>query len=248
VMAGPDPRVPVHCPTPAADFAALLAEPIADRPLAGIRVAVTTDFGLGVPVERDIAAVVREEAEVLAELGATVEEGCPRLREADRVFDATRAFDMALALRDVVAGFPGQVKDEVVWNVERGLALTSADLMDVAIARGRLDQDIARFFSGFDVLLAPTTQLVPFPAEWSWPREVAGVSMTTYIEWMRSATLISATGCPAISVPGGFTGAGLPVGLQMVGAPGRDVDLLRVARAYDAATRYADRAPAGLRS
>ena len=96
----------------------------------------------------------------------------------------------------------------------------------------------------FDVLLAPTSQLVPFPAAWAWPREVAGVAMGSYVDWMRSATLISATGCPAISVPGGFTVAGLPVGLQLVGAPGRDVDLLRVARAYDEATRYADRAPA----
>ncbi|VXB59168.1 amidase family protein [Citricoccus sp. K5] len=275
VLAGPDARVPVPCPTPAGDFAELLAESVGqarhtttpDHPLAGVRVAVTTDFGLGVPVEGAVAGVVREEAEVFADLGATVEEACPRLREADRVFDATRAFDMALALRDVVAGFPGQVKEEVIWNVERGLALTAADLMDVAIARGRLDREIARFFGtggtagtavgtgrdgaagsagvgAFDVLLAPTAQLVPFPAEWAWPREVAGVAMGSYVDWMRSATLISATGCPAISVPGGFTAAGLPVGLQLVGAPGRDVDLLRVARAYDEATRYADRAPA----
>jgi amidase len=247
VIAGPDPRVPAACPASAADFAALLAEadaaPQADRPLAGVRVAVTTDFGLGVPVEDEVAAVVRDQAGVLADLGATVEEGCPRLREADRVFDATRAFDMALALREVVAGYPGQVKDEVLWNVERGLALTSADLMDVAVARGRLDRDVAGFFERFDVLLAPTSQLVPFPAELTWPREVAGTAMGTYIEWMRSATLISATGCPAISVPGGFTAAGLPVGLQLVGARGRDVELLRVAGAYDAATRYADRAP-----
>ncbi|MGW9551629.1 amidase family protein [Citricoccus zhacaiensis] len=294
VLAGPDARVPVPCPTPAAGFAELLTESVGqvgagrhgvartggdrtrraatpDRPLAGVRVAVTTDFGLGVPVEGEVAAVVREEAEVLADLGATVEEACPRLREADRVFDATRAFDMALALRDVVAGFPGQVKEEVVWNVERGLALTSAELMDVAIARGRLDRETARFFGtagtagisvnavgdagrggaagsaaagAFDVLLAPTTQLVPFPAAWAWPQEVAGVTMGSYVDWMRSATLISATGCPAISVPGGFTAAGLPVGLQLVGAPDHDVDLLRVARAYDEATRYADRAPA----
>ncbi|XKH53652.1 amidase [Citricoccus nitrophenolicus] len=309
VLAGPDARVPVHCPTPAGDFAELLAESVGqvgagrggtgrggmdrdrtdrygnvrtggdrsrraatpDRPLAGVRVAVTTDFGLDVPVEGEVAGVVREEAEVLADLGAIVEEACPRLREADLVFDATRAFDMALALRDMVAGFPGQVKEEVTWNVERGLALTAADLMDVAIARGRLDREIARFFGAagitgtarnavggagrdgaagstgagaFDVLLAPTAQLVPFPAEWAWPREVAGMAMGSYVDWMRSATLISATGCPAISVPGGFTAAGLPVGLQLVGAPGRDVDLLRVARAYDEATRYADRAPA----
>lgn len=258
VIAGPDSRSPVWCPTPAGAFSSLLAEEVG-RPLAGVRVAVTTDFGLDVPVEGEVAGVVLREAEVLAELGASVVPACPRLRDADRVFEATRAFDMALSLREVVAGHPGQVKDEVIWNVERGVALTAEDLMEVAVARGRLDQEIGRFFgadgavpagggadggAGYDVLLAPTTQLVPFPAEWTWPQEVAGERMGTYVEWMRSATLISATGCPAISVPGGFTTAGLPVGLQFVGAPGRDVDLLRVARAYDEATRHAERAPA----
>lgn len=264
VIAGPDPRSPVWCPTPAGAFADLLTEAVGrgvegrggrgatpDRPLAGVRIAVTTDFSLDVPVEAEVAGVVLREAEVLAELGASVVQACPRLGDADRVFDATRAFDMALTLQDVVAGHPGQVKDEVVWNVERGLALTGADLMEVALARGRLDREIGRFFGesgqggdGFDVLLAPTTQLVPFPAAWTWPREVAGARMGAYIEWMRSVTLISATGCPALSVPGGFTAAGLPVGLQFVGAPGQDVGLLRVARAYDEATRHADRAPA----
>ncbi|WP_413543833.1 amidase family protein [Citricoccus nitrophenolicus] len=258
VIAGPDSRSPVWCPTLAGAFSSLLAEEVG-RPLAGVRVAVTTDFGLDVPVEGEVAGVVLREAEVLAELGASVVPACPRLRDADRVFEATRAFDMALSLREVVAGHPGQVKDEVIWNVERGVALTAEDLMEVAVARGRLDQEIGRFFgtdgadpsgggakggTGYDVLLAPTTQLVPFPAEWTWPQEVAGERMGTYVEWMRSATLISATGCPAISVPGGFTAAGLPVGLQFVGAPGRDVDLLRVARAYDEATRHAERAPA----
>ena len=259
VIAGPDPRSPLWCPTPAGAFAALLTEEpgrdgrlaTPDRPLAGVRVAVTTDFGLDVPVEAEVAGVVLQEAEALVGLGASVVPACPRLREADRVFEATRAFDMALSLREVVAGHAGQVKEEVIWNVERGLALTAEDLMEVAVARGRLDREIGRFFGaegegsgrGFDVLLAPTAQLVPFPAQWTWPREVAGAPMGTYIEWMRSATLISATGCPAISVPGGFTAAGLPVGLQLVGAPGRDVDLLRVARAYDEATRHADHAP-----
>lgn len=243
VLAGPDPRVPVACPVAATDFAAMLAEPVGDRPLAGVRVGVTTDFGLGVPVEADIARTVREEAAVLAELGATVEEAAPRLQDADLVFDTTRAFDMALALREVVAQHRDRVKEEIVWNVERGLALTAGDLMDAAVARGRLERDVTRFFATYDVLLAPTTQLVPFPAEWTWPREVAGAPMETYLDWMRSATLISATGAPAISVPGGFGTAGLPVGLQLVAAPGRDVDLLRVARGYDLATRYADRVP-----
>ncbi|GGG46925.1 amidase [Kocuria dechangensis] len=246
VLAGPDPRVPLACPVGREQFRALAAEDPAElgsRPLAGVRIGVSTDFGLGVPVEQEILDVLAAQARVLEELGAVVEEAVPDLRDADEVFDTTRAFDMATDLRTVVAEHRQQVKPEVIWNVERGLALTAGQLMDAALARTRLHEAVRGFFQAYDVLLLPTTQVLPFPADERWPRSVAGVPMETYVEWMRSASLISATGCPAVSVPGGFSPGGLPVGLQLVAADGCDVELLRVARAYDAATRHADVAP-----
>ncbi len=68
------------------------------------------------------------------------------------------------------------------------------------------------------MLLAPVTQVLPFPVEQEYPTSVAGVEFEDYLGWMRSCTLISATGCPALSVPGGFTPDGLPVGLQVIAA------------------------------
>ena len=247
VLTGPDPRIPLGCPVDRTGFRTLAAEetPGPDtRPLAGVRIGLTTDFGLDVPVEPEILDVLREQARVFEQLGAVVEEAVPDLRDADEVFDVTRAFDMATTLRATVAEHRERVKPEVIWNVEKGLALTAGPLMDAALARTRLHAATRTFFDRWDVLLAPTTQVLPFPSEERWPATVAGVQMQTYVEWMRSATLISATGCPAVSVPGGFSPTGLPVGLQLVAAHGRDVELLRTTRAYDLATRHADRAPA----
>ncbi|MFI7743753.1 amidase [Kocuria rhizosphaericola] len=246
VLAGPDPRIPLACPVDRAAFRTLAAEELPDpgaRPLAGVRIGLTTDFGLGVPVELEVLDVLREQAQVFEQLGAVVEEAVPDLSAADEVFDTTRAFDMATNLRATVAEHREQVKPEVVWNVEKGLALTAPQLMDAALARTRLHEATRAFFDDHDLLLSPTTQVLPFPSEQRWPHTVAGVEMQTYVEWMRSATLISATGCPAVSVPGGFSPGGLPVGLQLVAGHGRDVELLRAARAYDVATRHADRAP-----
>lgn len=243
VLAGPDPRVPVPCPVSRSQFAALLDEPAEERPLRGLRVALTTDFGLDVPVEPEIVDVVRGQMRVFERLGAEVVQACPELRDADEVFDVTRAFDMALGLRGVVAEHRDDVKPDVVWNVERGLALTAADLMSALEARARLDAAVAGFFADVDVLITPTTQVLPFPVEETYPRQVAGVPMRTYIEWMRSVCLVSATGCPAISVPAGFGPSRLPVGMQLVAAHGRDVTLLRVARAYTEATRHGERTP-----
>jgi amidase len=60
---------------------------------------------------------------------------------------------------------------------------------------------------------------------------------------MRSCTLISPTGCPALSVPGGFTPDGLPVGLQIIGAPRADRRVLEVGHAFEQATGFGRRRP-----
>ena len=87
----------------------------------------------------------------------------------------------------------------------------------------------------------PLSQVVPFDVTLDWPRPAAGVEMETYIDWMRTCCDISVTGCPAISMPAGFTPDGLPVGVQFVGRPGGDVALLQFARAWERATSVGER-------
>ncbi|WP_122262067.1 amidase [Ornithinimicrobium cerasi] len=236
--AGPDPRVPLPCPADAAAFSSLLAERVADD-LRGLRVGTSTDLGLDLPLEPGIAAAVDRAAGRLVALGAQVEESCPDLSGADRVFDVQRALDMALALGPTIQGHrdDGTVKADVVWNVDRGLALTGADVVAATLARGRLDAAVRGWFADHDLLLLPTSQVLPFPVWQRWPTEVAGRSMGSYVEWMRSCSVVSATGCPSVSLPAGYAvapgGGEVPVGVQLVAAPGRDVNLLRVARILD---------------
>jgi amidase len=94
------------------------------------------------------------------------------------------------------------------------------------------------------VLACPVSQVAPFDVTADWVREVDGVPQLTYIDWMASCYRITMTGLPAISVPAGFTAAGLPVGLQLVGARRSDWDLLGVARAFETATGYGRVVPA----
>ncbi len=82
--------------------------------------------------------------------------------------------------------------------------------------------------------MCPVTQLSPFPVELEYPEQVAGVPMGFYLEWMRSCSRITSTLCPAISVPAGFTPAGLPVGLQIVSRPFAELELLQLAHALEA--------------
>jgi amidase len=71
-----------------------------------------------------------------------------------------------------------------------------------------LHQRVVAFFEECDVLLAPTTQVLPFYVDPEYPTQVDGRPMGDYLEWMRSCLLISATGCPVVSIPGGFTPRG----------------------------------------
>lgn len=238
VLAGSDPRVPLHNPVPAARF----AEPL-QRDLSGVRIGWSADFGLGIPVEKEVLRVLEAQLSVFADLGAVVEEAAPDLRDADEVFGNVRAFDFALGLGEIVDRHPELVKPEVQWNVQKGRDLTGQDWVNTALARTRLQTKIDEFFGRYDVFASPCAQLLPFDASWRYPTSIEGVEFETYLDWMRSACVISAAGIPALSVPAGFSTEGLPVGMQLAMPHGKDVELLGVGHAFEQATGFARQAP-----
>ncbi|MGY1886666.1 amidase [Blastococcus sp. SYSU DS0753] len=239
VLAGPDPRVPIALEEPGAGFAA----PLPER-LDGLRVAWAPDLGGQVTVDPAITAGLAPSIAVFESLGATVEEACPDLSGADEVFGTLRAWLFDASFGELIRRHPDQVKESIRWNAARGAELTGADLARAEQLHTKLHERMVAFFERYDVLLAPTTQVLPFPVEIEYPTEIAGVHQDNYLEWMRSCTVISATGCPALSVPGGFTADGLPVGLQVIGPARADRRVLEVGHAFEQATRFGERRPA----
>jgi amidase len=239
VVAGADPRVPISLADDPAGFAA----PLPDR-LDGLRVAWAPDLDGRVTVDPAITAALAPSVGVFEGLGASVEEACPDLSGADDVFGTLRAWIFDTTYTDLARRHPDKVKESIRWNAEMGAKLTGADLARAEIAHTKLYEQMVAFFERFDVLLAPTTQVLPFPVELEYPTEIGGVPQENYLEWMRSCTLFSATGCPALSVPGGFTDDGLPVGLQIIGAPRADRQVLEAGHAFEQATQFWQRRPA----
>ena len=239
VVAGADPRVPISLSDDPAGFAA----PLPER-LDGLRVAWAPDLGGRVTVDPAITSVLASSAAVFADLGASVEDDCPDLSDADDVFGTLRAWLFEANFGDLGRRHPDKVKESIRWNAEIGAKLTGVDVARAEIAHTKLYERMVAFFERYDVLLAPTTQVLPFPVELEYPTEIGGVPQDNYLEWMRSCTVISATGCPALSVPGGFTDDGLPVGLQIIGAPRADRRVLEAGHAFEQATRFGQRRPA----
>ena len=167
----------------------------------------------------------------------------PAFDGADEVFETWRSFMSATGLGDEYDARGDDMKATVRAEVERGRALSSAQLTRATRLQAELAERALAFFDRYDYLACPVTQVDPFPIEQEYAAEIDGVPMGSYIEWMRSNSRISVTGCPAISVPVGFSAAGLPVGLQLVTRPFGERALLEVAHALELHTGLAGRVP-----
>ncbi|MGH2856069.1 MAG: amidase [Solirubrobacteraceae bacterium] len=237
-VAGADDRSPISLTDDPARFAAPL-----EREFGGVRVAWSPTLG-GLPIEPAVTAALEPGRAVLCGLGCEVRGMEPDLCGAELAFTTWRAWGFDAELGELLDRSPELIGANVRWNIELGRTLSGRDLARAELARGELYQRMREFMSEHEFLVAPVVQVPPFPIEIDHPLQVAGEAMETYIDWMRSCWLISATGLPAISVPCGFTDDGLPVGLQIVGRHRDELGVLQLAHAFEAATQQWRRAPA----
>ena len=234
VQAGPDPRDPNSRLTPGSTFAPPLA-----GTLDGIRVAWAGDLGLD--WEPEAYDVPKSALQYFSAGGSTITEAAPNLTYAMEVFRVFRGLmyrDPGCAIpRDVwqSAETRRTVKKTLANNIQYGMDLTVDEVMDAELARTKLHLDVVEFFNHYDVLALPTTQVSPFPVEVEYPTEINGKPMDDYLSWMSSCCIITSTGCPSISMPCGTNANGMPLGIQLVAAPGNDRRLLEIAQAFEEA-------------
>ena len=240
VLAGPDPRSPIALETPGSRF----AEPLESDP-RGLRVAFSPDLGGAVPVEPEVAAATTAAALVFADLGARVTDASPDFTGADEVFRTLRAWNFEATFGGLEEQSPGAFKATLRDNIAQGRALSGRDLARAEQLHTTLFQRVRQFFTHYDILLLPVSQVLPFDVDLEYPTEINGVPMTDYLDWMASAYLISATGCPALSVPAAFSQGGLPIGVQLVGPHHGDFAVLQAGHAFEQATQVAGRRPPG---
>ncbi len=230
VMAGPDPR----SPTALGDPGVVFAPPVTGM-LTGLRVALSVDLGGAFEVDHEVAATVESSAAVFSDAGASVASAYPTLPDADDTFRTLRAWLFQAGFGSLLAEHPDEFKQSLADNIRAGEHLTGADVARGYAQRTALSDRMREFFTSYDVLVLPVSQVPPFPADQEFPTEINGQPMETYLDWMRSCYFITVTGCPAISVPFAHTADGLPIGVQLVAPHGADRFLLEVAAALEAA-------------
>ena len=236
-LCGPHDEDPISLPAPADGFLARM-----DDPGVPERVAFSPDLGI-LPVDREVVAVCEAAARRFEEMGARVEPACPDLSDAMDCFQVLRAHLLATDHRKHLEERREDLKPDLVWNIEKGLALSGRDIARAESSRIRILEATLEFFETYDLLLCPTAIVPPFDAEVRYVEEVEGHRFDNYVDWIGITFAITLTGCPAVSVPGGLSPAGLPIGVQMVGPPRREDLVLRAADRLDQATGFSRQLP-----
>lgn len=222
-MAGESPRAGLGKPPPQHSFRRAAASP---RPPE--RVAFSVDLGV-TDTAPEVAEVCSRAMEALERDGISVVADHPNLTDADVAFDIPRALLFAALLGDEFPQAREVLKPEVVWNVERGLAVDGDDVRASIAAQGRTFERAAEFMNDYDLLACPAANVLPFPVEERYVGYRDGLPPSEYYRWLTIAAAVTATTLPVITIPCGRSEKGLPVGIQLIGRPHGELSLFSAA-------------------
>jgi aspartyl-tRNA(Asn)/glutamyl-tRNA(Gln) amidotransferase subunit A len=237
-MAGPDVWDATSLEGAPADYVGQL-----DRGIRGLRVAFSGDLG-GLRVDPEVATLVARAAQAFEDLGGTVEEVKPGFADSSELIRGLWTMHYAGNYSQYLEQWRERMDPGMVACIERGLGYSAVDYVDLRGRKIAYWDSVRPLFERYDLLLTPALSVAAFPVsrlnpehwpqhEWDW------------LPWASFSYPFNFTGQPAASVPAGFTAAGLPVGLQIVGRRFADLTVLQAAAAFEQVRPWAERRPAG---
>ncbi|ODJ91425.1 amidase [Pseudomonas viridiflava] len=203
--------------------------------LSQLRIGYSEDFGT-CAVDEQIRAVFREKIGVLKSLFKSCEPIDLNLGTAHRTFDVLRAEAFVAGLQDAHDKDPDALGRNTRANFDMGAAMSLQDCVKAHAEQSRLFRSFQKQFERYDLILAPTTPVSPFPWSELYLREVNGVQLDNYYRWLALCYTITLTTNPALSLPCGTDHNGMPFGLQLIGGFRGDAALMACAHALEQAT------------
>lgn len=239
VLAGPHPADP-FCALDVPDFLSTL-----DRGIEGMTVAYSPDLGV-YPVQSEVAATVAEAVRALENAGARVVEV-----EIDIDMDQRELSDLWCRLilplsldafnnlaaggLDILGEHRSDLPPEFLYWADHVAGMSAMDYFDDNSRRSKVFDALQSVMTSHDLLVSPTLACLPTKnltnGETRGPTVIEGVEVDPLIGWCMTY-FTNFAGYPAVSVPAGLA-QGLPVGMQIVGRRGADVDVLAAAAAFE---------------
>ena len=236
IMAGPDDWDRTSLEAPPEDYVGKL-----DAGITGLRVAFSSDLG-GITVDAEVAALIRDAVRAFDELGCVVEEVKPGFADSHDLIRCLWSAHEAGNYAQYLQEWRDRMDPGLVACIEDGLQYSMVEYVEARGQKLAYWDTVRPLFEKFDLLLTPTLSVAAFPVgrlnPEHWPQHA-----WDWIGWASFSYPFNFTGQPAASVPAGFTPAGLPVGLQIVGRRFADLTVLQAAAAFEAARPWARRHP-----
>ena len=234
-QSGNDPRHPLSIQG-ALDVSGLQYTPEA---LRGLRMGWLGDLEGHLAMEDGILNVCEDALRVMQDAGAAVEP-MPLGYDTHALWDCWLVWRRALIGPKAAALLPltsdtEQLKPEAMWEYDNSLKLSYMDFHKASQQRTSFYHHLLKVFEKVDVLALPVAQVWPFPIEQRWPQHIGDRTMDTYHRWMECTIYATLAGLPAISLPAGFhPDKPWPMGIQLIGKPQGDLELLQIAAGYEA--------------
>ena len=234
-IAGHDRRDPFGVAGPVPDFLAAC-----ERPVRGLRLAWSPTLGYARPTE-EVRRVVESAVELFEDLGCTVDLVDDVIgKDPVDMWMAEFYAGVGTRLKDVLANSPDELDPAVAGVLSNALDQELGDYYAKVFERYDFREKMRTFFEDYDLLLTPTLPVAAFDVGLDVPPELPDRNI---VSWVFYTYPFNLTGHPAASIPAGWTGDGLPVGMQMVSKTLAEEDIFRAAAAFEAARPWADRRP-----
>jgi aspartyl-tRNA(Asn)/glutamyl-tRNA(Gln) amidotransferase subunit A len=225
VLKQPDARDWTSLPPDARDYLVGL-----DDGVRGLRVAWSPTLGYAKNVHPDVAAACARAVQGLAELGAQVEAVDPGIEDPLEITSGLW-FVGAWTLWNTLTAEQQKVTDpDFAAEAQLGSAYSALEVQRLALRRGALGSHLRQFMQRFDLLVTPSVAIPAFEAR---PAGQVKLDPASMLGWTPFTYPFNLSQQPACTLPCGLTGAGLPVGLQIVGPMFADALVLRAARALE---------------
>jgi amidase len=237
-MAGFCPRDPLTFDAPAVSFSESVAR--RDKPR---RIAYTPDFGRKVMVDRETRELCAAAVRRFAELGASIEEASPDIGEIGEAFLILRSQVFVVDRELQLETHRHLIKDDIIWNTERGLEATPSRLAWAERERAAFYRRVAAFFESYDLLITPGASTPPFDVNLRHPLAIDGRKLDNYLGGSLITAVPTLMGVPSLAVPCGFDQHGRPVGLQLIGKPRGEAALLAAGALFEEMTGLDRRVP-----
>ena len=241
VIAGYDPEDPASTNAPVPDYVA----GIAGR---------TSSMRLGIPrayfyesLHPEIQAAMESALGVLKKLTAS-QQDVPPLASDEKYTSILGPFGNILRAeayayhQEFVAKTPELYQEETLPRIKAGAEVSAPAYIQSRRQLDEIRRSVSKAFDKVDVLITPTAPVPPFAIA-----DLLGdmkTLRTKEVLMLRNTRPFNVLGLPTVSVPCGFTQAGLPIGMQITGPAGGEATVLRLAYAYEQATDWHKRHPA----